>query len=165
MSLWSTHELSTWEYPFQCMRYCNFPRPHLVLLASVINSISYSSSPSLMIDRGLARGGPYASISLYGRRRSVWNTLWILMFEGRLSWNVTAEICFIILKGLSWVWPHVYLVLNYSFFTSPHLLVTSPLKHFSIIWFYLLPFLCSVTHTIHMTQSWMLLGSLHCISI
>jgi len=46
--------------------------------------ISYSSL-LLMIGGGHIKGMPYCSVSLYGRRRSMWNMLWIFIDWGRSS--------------------------------------------------------------------------------
>jgi len=60
--------------------------------------ISYSSSLS-MIRGGHVKGVPYCSVSLYGRRRSVWNTLWIFIDGGSASRMAMGLILCETLKG------------------------------------------------------------------
>jgi len=61
-------------------------------------SILYPFSLS-MIGGGHVKGVPYCSISLYGRRRSVWNTLWIFINRGSASRMATGLILCETLKG------------------------------------------------------------------
>ena len=84
MSSQFTHWLSESGYPFHLTRYCTL-RPLPWRLESRTFSTSYSSAPSIRSGGGRWKLGPWKSVSLYGVRRSTWNTSCIFQVTGSVS--------------------------------------------------------------------------------
>ena len=43
--------------------------------------------------------GPWASVSTKGVRRLLWKTGWMFYDMGRLNWEATGDISFVMMKG------------------------------------------------------------------
>ena len=62
-------------------------------------STSYSSSDLIMVGGGDKKFGPCMAVSLYGDRKVVWNTLWILHVDSSRRQYVIGDRTCVILKG------------------------------------------------------------------
>ena len=98
MSSQLTHWLSESWYPFHLMRYWTL-RFLPWCWESRIRSTSYSSSPLIRSGGGWVKFGLWSSVSLYGVRRSTWNTRCIFHVTGRVSWYIIGDRTFSMVKS------------------------------------------------------------------